>query len=67
MVGPAMVPPGNAMSAPALKTTDLSRELSQPSGNRQALFEQYVVKGAAAKSLQIHLVFIIPELIQNVC
>lgn len=47
--------------------TDLSRELPQPSGHRQALLEQYVVEGGAAERLQVHLVFIIPELVQGVC
>lgn len=50
-----------------LEIADLSRELPQPSGHRQALLEQYVVKGGAAERLQVHLVFIIPELIQNIC
>lgn len=47
--------------------TDLGRELPQPSGNREALLEQYIVEGGAAERLQIHLMFIIPELIQSVC
>lgn len=43
--------------------TYLSTELSQPCGDRQTLFEQEAVEGVAAKCLEIHLVFIIPELL----
>lgn len=50
-----------------LRATDLGGELSQPCGDRQALFEQEAIEGVAAESLQIHLVFIIPELLQGVC
>lgn len=49
-----------------IRTKDLGGEPSQLCGNRQALLEQEVVKRAAAESLQIHLVFIIPELVQGV-
>ena len=49
------------------RATDLGGELSQPCGDRQTLFEQQAVEGVAAESLQIHLVFIIPELFQGVC
>lgn len=47
-------------------TIDLGSEPSQLHGDGLALLEQEAVKCAAAKSLQIHLVFIIPELIQGV-
>ena len=47
--------------------TDLCGELSQPCGYRQTLLEQQAVEGIAAECLQIHLVFIIPELLQGVC
>lgn len=50
-----------------LRAADLSGELSQPCGDRQALFEQEAVEGVAAECLQIHLVFIIPELTRGVC
>lgn len=49
-----------------IRTKDLGGEPSQLCGNRQALLEQEVVKRAAAESLQIHLVFVIPELVQGV-
>lgn len=49
-----------------LKATDLSGELSQALGDRQALFEQEIVEGVAAECLKVHLVFIIPELPQGV-
>lgn len=47
-------------------TIDLGSEPSQLHSDGLALLEQEAVKCAAAKSLQIHLVFIIPELIQGV-
>lgn len=50
-----------------LTAADLSGELSQSCSDRQALLEQEAVKGVAVECLQIHLVFIIPELLRGVC
>lgn len=49
-----------------IRTKDLGGEPSQLCGDRKALLEQEVVKRAAAESLQIHLMFVIPELVQGV-
>lgn len=50
-----------------LRATGLGGELSQPRGDRQTLFEQQAIEGVAAECLQIHLVLVIPELLQGVC
>lgn len=49
-----------------IQNTDLSGELPQTCGDRQTLFKQEVIKGVATECFEIHLVFIIPELIRGV-
>ena len=49
------------------KAANLSCKLSQPCGDRQALFEQEAIEGVAAECFQVNLMFVIPELPQGVC
>lgn len=49
-----------------LITENLGGEPSQLCGDGQALLEQEVVKCAAAESFQIHLMFVVPELVRGV-
>lgn len=54
------------VKTPMLKSDYLGGEPPQLRGDRQALLVQEVVKSAAAESLQVHLVLIIPELVRGV-
>lgn len=60
-------PIGFSVQTSKLIGRDLSGELSQLRSDWQTLSEQEAVKGVAVERFQIHLVLIIPELIQSFC